>query len=91
MASRGRRPGRARTRELDGGDPCLPSADRIGALAGASNAAAALAAAECDRMRTGRARRVRVSVRHAPMLLATPPRCPSGPVPSNHDAPRRLP
>ncbi|WP_223297016.1 hypothetical protein [Burkholderia thailandensis] len=77
--------------ELDGGDPCLPSADRIGALAGASNAAAALPAAECDRMRTGRARRVRVSVRHAPILPATPPRRPSGPVPSNHDAPRRLP
>ncbi|KWZ43917.1 carnitine dehydratase [Burkholderia savannae] len=51
--------------DLDGDDPCLPSAHRIGALAAASIAAAGLAAAECDRLRTGRAQRVRVSVRHA--------------------------
>ncbi|AJY41632.1 CoA transferase [Burkholderia humptydooensis] len=51
--------------DLDGGDPCLPSVHRIGTLAAASIAAAGLAAAECDRVRTARAQRVRVSVRHA--------------------------
>ncbi|AOJ01171.1 carnitine dehydratase [Burkholderia mayonis] len=51
--------------DLDGDDPCLPSVHRVGTLAAASIAAAGLAAAECDRVRTERAQRVRVSVRHA--------------------------
>jgi crotonobetainyl-CoA:carnitine CoA-transferase CaiB-like acyl-CoA transferase len=51
--------------ELPGADPILPSTFRVGTAAQASIAAAALAAAELDRLRTGRAQRVRVDLRAA--------------------------
>ncbi|AOJ63586.1 carnitine dehydratase [Burkholderia ubonensis] len=50
---------------IDGQDPALPSVFHVGTLAAASIAAAALAAAECHRLRTGVAQRVDVSVRDA--------------------------
>ncbi|WP_414451149.1 CoA transferase [Burkholderia sp. 22PA0099] len=43
------------------GDPGLPSVHRVGTLAQATIAAAGLAAAECDRLRTGRVQRVALS------------------------------
>ncbi|HEV3106331.1 MAG TPA: CoA transferase [Trinickia sp.] len=48
-----------------GTDPGLPSVFRVGALASATIGAAALAAAECYRLRTGRAQHVDVSMRRA--------------------------
>ncbi|KVE23712.1 carnitine dehydratase [Burkholderia singularis] len=51
--------------DLDGDDPGLPSVHRVGVLAASTIAAAGLAAAECYRVRTGRAQRVGVSVRRA--------------------------
>jgi crotonobetainyl-CoA:carnitine CoA-transferase CaiB-like acyl-CoA transferase len=51
--------------KLTGSDPVLPSSFRVGAAAQASIAAAALAAAEIWRRRTGRAQTVAVDMRHA--------------------------
>ena len=50
---------------LTGDDPGLPSVYRVGALANATIGAAALAAAECHRLRTGRRQRVEVEQRRA--------------------------
>jgi crotonobetainyl-CoA:carnitine CoA-transferase CaiB-like acyl-CoA transferase len=50
---------------LTGEDPGLPSVYRVGALASATIGAAALAAAECHRLRTGRRQRVEVEQRRA--------------------------
>lgn len=50
---------------LLGDDPGLPSVYRVGALASATIGAAALAAAECHRLRTGRRQRVEVEQRRA--------------------------
>jgi crotonobetainyl-CoA:carnitine CoA-transferase CaiB-like acyl-CoA transferase len=50
---------------LIGEDPGLPSVYRVGALASATIGAAALAAAECHRLRTGRRQRVEVEQRRA--------------------------
>jgi len=50
---------------LAGDDPVLPSSFRVGAAAGATIAAAGLAAAELWRMRTGRMQQVHVALRHA--------------------------
>ncbi len=50
---------------LIGDDPGLPSVYRVGALAGATIGAQALAAAECHRLRTGRRQRVEVEQRRA--------------------------
>ena len=50
---------------LTGDDPALPSVYRVGALAASTIGAAALAAAQCHRLRTGRAQRVGLTVRRA--------------------------
>lgn len=50
---------------LIGDDPGLPSVYRVGALAGATIGAQALAAAECHRLRTGRWQRIEVEQRRA--------------------------
>lgn len=50
---------------LEGDDPCLPSQYRVGTLASATIGAAALAAACCHAQRTGRDKRVSVSMRRA--------------------------
>lgn len=50
---------------LVGEDPGLPSVHRVGALANATIGAAALAAAECHRLRTGHRQRVEVEQRRA--------------------------
>src|SRR6185312_818680 len=50
---------------LTGDDPGLPSVYRVGALASATIGAAALAAAQCHRLRTGRHQRVEVEQRRA--------------------------
>jgi crotonobetainyl-CoA:carnitine CoA-transferase CaiB-like acyl-CoA transferase len=50
---------------IEGDDPALPSVYRVGALAAATIGAAGLAAAECFRLRTGRAQRVGIDVRRA--------------------------
>lgn len=50
---------------LAGEDPGLPSVYRVGALAGATIGAQALAAAECHRWRTGRRQRVELEQRRA--------------------------
>jgi crotonobetainyl-CoA:carnitine CoA-transferase CaiB-like acyl-CoA transferase len=50
---------------LIGNDPGLPSVYRVGTLATATIAAAALAAAECFRLRTGCGQRVEVDMRRA--------------------------
>lgn len=50
---------------LTGEDPGLPSVYRVGALAGATIGAQALAAAECHRLRTGNRQRVEVEQRRA--------------------------
>ncbi len=51
--------------ELTGREPALPSSFRVGTLAQASIAAAALAAAEIWRQRTGRRQSVKLDMRHA--------------------------
>src|ERR1700694_931520 len=51
--------------ELTGTDPVLPSSFAVGTAAQASIAAAALAAAELWRLRTGKSQRVAVAMRHA--------------------------
>src|SRR5207249_844961 len=51
--------------ELTGTDPVLPSSFPVGTAAQASIAAAALAAAELHRLRTGERQRVSVDMRHA--------------------------
>jgi crotonobetainyl-CoA:carnitine CoA-transferase CaiB-like acyl-CoA transferase len=51
--------------DLGGAEPVLPSSFRVDAAAQASIAAAALAAAELWRLRTGRHQRVAVDLRHA--------------------------
>ncbi|HJQ57900.1 MAG TPA: CoA transferase [Vineibacter sp.] len=51
--------------ELSGAEPALPSSFRIGAAAQASIAAAAMAASELWRLRTGRRQSVAVDMRHA--------------------------
>ncbi len=50
---------------LSGEDPGLPSIYRVGSLASASIGAAALAAAQCHRLRTGRRQHVEVEQRRA--------------------------
>jgi crotonobetainyl-CoA:carnitine CoA-transferase CaiB-like acyl-CoA transferase len=50
---------------LTGADPALPSSFRVGTAAQATIGLAALAAAELRRLRTGRAQRVSVDMRHA--------------------------
>lgn len=50
---------------LHGDDPGLPSVYRVGTVALASIGAAALAAAECHRLRTGRRQRVEIEQRRA--------------------------
>lgn len=50
---------------LTGHDPVLPSSFAVGTAAQATIAAAALAAAELDRLRNGRAQTVSVAMRHA--------------------------
>jgi crotonobetainyl-CoA:carnitine CoA-transferase CaiB-like acyl-CoA transferase len=51
--------------QVDGDDPALPSVHRVGTLAAATIGAAALAAAECLRLRGGRRQRVGIDVRRA--------------------------
>ena len=51
--------------ELTGADPMLPSSFAVGAAAQASIGAAALAAAELSRLRTGKIQRVALDMRHA--------------------------
>jgi crotonobetainyl-CoA:carnitine CoA-transferase CaiB-like acyl-CoA transferase len=51
--------------ELTGSEPVLPSSFPVGTAAQASIAAAALAAAELWRLRTGQSQRVGVDIRHA--------------------------
>src|SRR5262245_24117409 len=51
--------------ELTGADPVLPSSFAVGAAAQASIGAAALAAAELSRLRTGKIQRVALDMRHA--------------------------
>ena len=51
--------------ELTGSEPVLPSSFAVGTAAQASIAAAALAAAELWRLRTGRRQRIAVDMRHA--------------------------
>ena len=51
--------------ELTGADPVLPSSFAVGAAAQSSIAAAALAAAELWRLRTGKSQPVAVDMRHA--------------------------
>ncbi|CAN7481050.1 CoA transferase [Trinickia sp. LjRoot230] len=50
---------------FEGADPGLPSVYRVGTLACATIGAAALAAAQCHKLRTGRAQRVDVAMRRA--------------------------
>lgn len=50
---------------LTGAEPALPSSFRVGAVAQAAIAAAALAATTFDRLRTGRRQRITVDMRHA--------------------------
>lgn len=50
---------------FEGADPGLPSVYRVGTLACATIGAAALAAARCHELRTGRAQRVDVAMRRA--------------------------
>jgi crotonobetainyl-CoA:carnitine CoA-transferase CaiB-like acyl-CoA transferase len=50
---------------LHGADPGLPSVFRVGTLASATIGAAALAAAECDRLRSGRVQQVELDMRRA--------------------------
>jgi len=50
---------------LSGAEPALPSSFAVGTAAQASIAASALAAAELDRLRSGREQRVSVDMRHA--------------------------
>ncbi|MBL8701672.1 MAG: CoA transferase [Alphaproteobacteria bacterium] len=51
--------------DLVGAEPALPSSFRVGAAAQAAIAAAALAAADFDALRTGRRQRIGVDMRHA--------------------------